>query len=134
MAEGFLRHIAGDSYEALSAGTNPSTLNPLAVQVMREVGIDISNQCAKDVDEFLTVPKQYVVTVCSKAKEKCPISFATVKYFHWDLEDPAAAEGTTEQKLLVFRKVRDQILAHIEREFTKPVGTQRTLPPERRSE
>lgn len=117
MAEGFLRHIAGDRFEALSAGTNPSTLNPLAVEVMREVGVEISNQRAKHVDEFLCVPKQYVVTLCSSAKEKCPISLATVKFLHWDLQDPAAAERSTEQRRAVFRKVRDEILVHIEREF-----------------
>jgi arsenate reductase (thioredoxin) len=117
MAEGFLRHMAGDKFEALSAGTDPKTLNPLAVQVMREADIDISAQRSKGVVEFLGKPVQYVVTVCANAKDKCPIFPATFKVIHWDLEDPAAAEGLDDEKLVVFRKVRDQIRERIEREF-----------------
>lgn len=117
MAEGFLRHMAGDRYEALSAGTDPKTLNPFAVQVMREAAIDISAQHSKGVGEFLGKPIQYVVTVCSNAKEKCPIFPATFKVIHWDLEDPADAGGSDHEKLAVFRKVRDEIRARIEREF-----------------
>ena len=84
---------------------------------MREAGIDISAQRSKDVQEFLGVPMQYVITVCSNAQEKCPIFPSTFKFLHWDLEDPAGAAGTDEQKRAVFRKVRDEIFAHIEREF-----------------
>jgi arsenate reductase len=117
MAEGFLRHLAGHKYEVLSAGIEPKGLNPLAVQAMREAGIDISNQRSTDARELLGTPIQFVVTVCSSAKEKCPVFPGTVKFLHWDLEDPAAAAGAPEEKLAVFRKVRDEILAHIEREF-----------------
>lgn len=120
MAEGFLRHLAGDRFEALSAGTDPKTLNPLAVQAMREADIDISAQRSKGVGEFLGKPVQYVVTVCANAKEKCPIFPATFKILHWDLEDPAAAQGSDEEKLAVFRKVRDEIRVRIEREFGQP--------------
>jgi len=117
MAEGFLRHMAGDRFEALSAGTEPTTLNPVAAEVMREAAIDISGQRSKSVAEFLGKPIQYVVTVCANAKEKCPIFPATFRVLHWDLEDPAAAEGSPEEKLAVFRNVRDQIRERIEREF-----------------
>jgi arsenate reductase len=117
MAEGYLRHIAGDRFDVLSAGIDPKGLNPLATEAMREAGIDISAQRSKDAEEFLGVPIQYVITVCSNAKEKCPVFPSTFKFLHWDLEDPAAAAGTNEKKLGVFRKVRDEIFAHIDREF-----------------
>jgi arsenate reductase (thioredoxin) len=117
MAEGYLRRIAGDRFEVLSAGIDPKGLNPLATEVMREAGIDISKQRSKDTREFLGVPIQYVVTVCSNANEKCPVFPSTFKFLHWDLEDPAAAGGTKELKRAVFQKVRDEIFAHIEREF-----------------
>jgi len=117
MAEGYLRHVADDRFEVLSAGIEPKGLNPFATEVMREAAIDISAQRSKDVQEFLGVPMQYVITVCSNAREKCPIFPSTFKFLHWDLEDPAGAAGTDEQKRAVFRKVRDEIFAHIEREF-----------------
>jgi arsenate reductase (thioredoxin) len=120
MAEGFLRHIAGHKYEVLSAGIEPKGLNPLAVQAMLEAGIDISNQRSTDVRELLGTPIQFVVTVCSSAKEKCPVFPGTVKFLHWGLDDPAAAAGASEEKLAIFRRVRDEILAHIEREFGDP--------------
>lgn len=117
MAEGYLRHVAGDRFEVLSAGIDPKGLNPLATEVMREAGIDISKHRSKDAQDFLGVPIQYVVTVCSNAKEKCPVFPSTFKFLHWDLQDPAAADGTKEQKRAAFQKVRDEIFAHIEREF-----------------
>jgi arsenate reductase (thioredoxin) len=117
MAEAYLRHTAGERFEVLSAGIEPKGLNPLAIEVMREAGIDISAQRSKDAQEYLRVPVQYVITVCSNAKEKCPVFPSTFKFLHWDLEDPAAATGTDEQERAVFRKVRDEIFAHIEREF-----------------
>ena len=117
MAEGFLRQIAGERYEVLSAGISPKGINPLAVEAMQEAGVDISGQRSKDVQELLGTPVQYVVTVCSNAKEKCPIFPGAYKFLHWDLEDPAAAEGSREEMLAVFRKIRDRIFAHIEQEF-----------------
>jgi arsenate reductase len=117
MAEGFLRHMRGDRFEPFSAGTDPQALNPIAVQVMRDVGIDISGQRSKAVAEFLGQPVQYVVTVCSNAREKCPVFPATFKVIHWDIEDPASAQGSDEEKLAVFRKVRDEIRERIKREF-----------------
>lgn len=120
MAEGFLRSVAGERFDAMSAGIAPNGLNPLAVQAMREIGIDVSSQRSKDVTEFVGTPVQYVVTVCANAREKCPVFPATVKFMHWDLEDPAAVQGTGEEKLASFRKVRDEIVARVTKEF----GTQ----------
>ena len=117
MAEGYLRSVAGERFDAMSAGIEPKGLNPLAVAAMREIGVDISSQRSKDVTEFLGTPVQYVVTVCSNAREKCPVFPATVKFMHWDLDDPAAAQGTKDEKLAAFRKVRDEIFARVEQEF-----------------
>jgi arsenate reductase len=119
MAEGYLRHAAGDRFEAMSAGIEPKGLNPLAVEAMREIGIDISPQTSKDVVSLLGQHVPYVVTVCDNAKERCPIFPGTWKFLHWSLEDPAAAEGTPDERLAVFRRVRDQIIAHIDREFVQ---------------
>ena len=119
MAEGYLRHVAPDRYEALSAGIAPKGLNPLAVEAMREIGIDTSGQQSKDVVTLLGQYIPYVVTVCDNAKERCPIFPGTWKFLHWSLEDPAAAEGTHEDKLAVFRRVRDQIMARIDAKFVR---------------
>ena len=119
MAEGYLRHAAGDRFEATSAGIEPKGLNPLAVEAMREIGIDISRQTSKDVVSLLGQHVPYVVTVCDNAKERCPIFPGTWKFLHWSLEDPAAAEGTPAERLTVFRGVRDQIIANIDREFVQ---------------
>ena len=119
MAEAYLRHVADDRYEALSAGVEPKGLNPLAVEAMREIGIDISEQTSKDVVTLLGQHVPYVVTVCDNAKERCPIFPGTWKFLHWSFEDPAAAEGTPEERLAVFRRIREQIIAHIDREFVQ---------------
>ncbi len=119
MAEGWLRHLAGGRFEVFSAGTKPVGLNPEAVAVMREVGIDISGQRSKNVSEFVGHHFPYVVTVCDSAREQCPIFPGTVRRMHWSLEDPAAAQGTHEERLAVFRRVRDQIgkrIQHLARE------------------
>jgi len=125
MAEGYLRHAAGERFEALSAGIAPKGLNPLAVEAMRELGIDISGQESKDVVTLLGQHIPYVVTVCDNAKERCPIFPGAYKSLHWSLEDPAAAEGTHEERLAVFRRVRDQIVAHIEGEFVQGAADKR---------
>ncbi|HZP00913.1 MAG TPA: arsenate reductase ArsC [Terriglobia bacterium] len=109
MAEGFLRHLAGDRFEAASAGAQATRVNPDAVRVMKEVGIDISAHRSKDVSEFSGQPFTYVVRVCDKAKETCPIFPGAFRYFDWGLDDPAAAEGTEVERLAVFRRVRDEI-------------------------
>jgi len=119
MAEGYLRHVAGEEFDAMSAGLEPKGLNPLAVEAMQEIGIDISQQKSKDVVKLLGQHVPYVVTVCDNAKERCPIFPGTWKFLHWSLEDPAAAAGTHDEKLAVFRRVRDQLVEHINREFVK---------------
>jgi arsenate reductase len=113
MAEGFLHVYGGDKYDAHSAGTKPSTVNPLAVKVMREIGIDISGQRSKNVTEYLGQHFPVVITVCDNAKEHCPIFPGPCIREHWPFEDPAEATGTREQRLAVFRKVRDEIGARV---------------------
>lgn len=125
MAEGYLRHIAGNEFEALSAGIEPKGLNPLAVEAMKEIGIDISQQTSKDVRSFLGQPIPYVITVCDNAKQKCPIFPRTYKFLHWSLEDPAEATGSHEEKLAVFRRVRDEIRQRIDQELLRPTAIQK---------
>jgi len=125
MAEGYLHHTASDRFTAMSAGIDPKGLNPLAVEVMREIGIDISDQRSKDVVSLLGQHIPYVVTVCDNAKERCPIFPGTWKFLHWSFEDPAAAQGTHEVRLAVFRKVRDQIISHIDEAFVEGKAIQR---------
>jgi arsenate reductase len=109
MAEGFLRHHAGDRFEVYSAGAKPGKLNPSAVEVMKELGIDISGHHSKDVADFLGQSFQYVVRVCDKVKDLCPVFPGALWYLDWSVEDPAAAEGSLAQRLIVFRRVRDEI-------------------------
>ncbi len=120
MAEGYLRHVAGAEFDPLSAGIEPKGLNPLAVEAMSEIGIDISQQQSKDVQEFVGQTIPYVVTVCDNAKRQCPIFPHTYKSLHWGLEDPAEATGSREEKLAVFRRVRDEIGQRIGRELSHP--------------
>ena len=108
MAEGFLRHLAGDHFDIVSAGAYPTGLNPDAVEVMKEIGIDISGQYAKDVEQFLGQTFQFLIRVCT-AREKCPLLPGAIWYFDWRFEDPADTEGTAVEKLAAFRRVRDQI-------------------------
>jgi arsenate reductase len=109
MAEGLLRHDAGNVYEVSSAGTKPSNVRPEAIAVMGEIGIDISGHRSKSVDEFAGQAFDYVITVCDNAKESCPIFPATTKRIHWSLEDPAAVQGSKEERRAEFRRIRDQI-------------------------
>jgi arsenate reductase (thioredoxin) len=120
MAEGYLRHLAGDRFEVLSAGTEPKALNPLAVEAMREIGIDISHHHSKDVRDLVGTSIQIVVTVCANAQQRCPVFPSTFKNLHWDLDEPAAAEGADEARAQVFRRVRDEIVDLIEQEFGAP--------------
>jgi len=107
MAEGLLRHIAGDQFEVFSAGTRPAGLNPNAVTAMAELGINIAGSRSKSVDEFAGQQFEYVFTVCDNAKESCPIFPGGGRRLHQSFEDPAAAPA--DQQLGIFRKVRDQI-------------------------
>lgn len=113
MAEGFLRHFAGDRFDAASAGTLPSVLNPDAVEAMREVGIDISHHRSKNVDEFVGRRFDAVITVCDRAKESCPIFPEASALYHWPFDDPAAATGSREERKAVFHRVRDEIAERI---------------------
>jgi len=121
MAEGFLRRLAGDRFEASSAGTQPKGLNPLTTRAMEEIGIDISGHRSKDVSEFKGHDFSYVVTVCDRAKQSCPVFPATTQVLHWSLDDPADTLGTEEEKLAVFRRVCDKIEQRIH-EFVKRVA------------
>lgn len=113
MAEGLLRQDAGDRFEVASAGTKPGSVRPEAIAVMREAGIDISGQRSKHVDEFAGQQFDYVITVCDHARETCPVFFGKARKLHRDFEDPAAATGSEEQRLGVFRRVRDQLRAYL---------------------
>jgi arsenate reductase (thioredoxin) len=114
MAEGLLRHRAGDRFEVASAGTHPQGLNPGAVAAMREIGIDIAHHRSKHVDHFSGERFDYVITVCDRAKESCSIFPATVSVLHWSFDDPAAAQGSREDRMAVFRRVRDEIRSQVQ--------------------
>src|SRR5215217_1360061 len=107
MAEGLLRRLAGDRFEIMSAGTEATHVRPLAVRAMDEVGVDISGQESKRLDRYLGQPFDYVITVCDDANEACPVFAGAKNRRHWSLPDPSAAEGTEEERLAVFRSVRD---------------------------
>lgn len=115
MAEGLLRHLAGDRYEVFSAGTHPVGLNPGSVEAMAEVGIDISQHRSKSATEFAAIPLDYVITVCDRAKETCPCWPGQTTLIHWSFDDPAAVSDRTERRQ-VFRRVRNEIVSAI-REF-----------------
>ena len=114
MAEGWLRHLAGDRFDVASAGTHPVGMNQLAVEVMKEVGVDLSEYSSKGLDEFKNKSFDFVITVCDQAKESCPIFPHAPSLLHWSFEDPAKAVGPKEKCLTVFRRIRDQIAWHIE--------------------
>ena len=115
MAEGLLRHDAGAAYTVFSAGTKPTQVRPEAVAVMREAGIDISGQRSKSVDEFEGQEFEYVITVCDNAKQSCPIYPAKTKRIHWSIEDPAAVQGSEEERLAAFRRIRDELRLRLQR-------------------
>jgi arsenate reductase len=118
MAEGLLRHDAGDRFAVFSAGTKPSQVRPEAVAVMRELDIDISGSRSKSVDEFAGQPFDYVLTVCDNAKESCPIFPAGTVTIHRNFEDPAAVQGSEEARLAAFRRVRYELRPYL-RDFPK---------------
>jgi|SRR5580658_10312743 arsenate reductase len=113
MAEGLLRHDAGDLFEVASAGTQPSRVRPEAIAVMKEIGIDISGHRSKSIDEFASRDFDYVLTVCDNAKESCPIYPGHGNRIHKGFEDPAAVAGSNEERLAAFRKVRDEIRQYL---------------------
>jgi arsenate reductase len=122
MAEGLLRHLAGDRFEVMSAGTEATHVRPLAVRAMDEVGIDISGQESKTLDRYVGEPFDYVITVCEEANEACPFFPGAAERLHWSLPDPAAAQGTEEERLEVFRSVRDLSRDYIEGKLVNERG------------
>jgi arsenate reductase len=108
IAEALLRRAAGDRFEVESAGTAPTEVHPLAVAVMREIGIDVNSQRAKDVSETAQ-PPEIVITLCDDAKEACPVFPGAPRFLHWSLPDPAAAQGDEAAATAVFRRVRDDL-------------------------
>jgi arsenate reductase len=114
MAEGLLRHLAGDRYEAMSAGTEATHVRPLAVRAMKEIGIDISGQESKTLERYLEEPLDHVITLCDDATEACPFFPGAQSRLHWSFEDPSKAEGSEMERLSVFRSVRDRIRRRIE--------------------
>lgn len=115
MAEGWLRHLGGDRFESLSAGAKPNGyVHPLAIKAMAEVGVDISQHRSKSIDEFAGQTLDLLVTVCGNARESCPMYAGTKRQVHWGFDDPAHATGSEEEKMAVFRRVRDEIRRRIE--------------------
>ena len=113
MAEGLLRHDAGERFTVESAGTKPSAVRPEATAVMKEVGIDITSHRSKHVDEFAGQDFDYVLTVCDNAKESCPVFFGNAARLHHSFNDPAAIEGSEETRLGEFRRVRDELRSYL---------------------
>ena len=109
MAEGLLRHMSGDKFEVVSAGVAPSHVRPEAIEVMREIGIDISGHRSKSVDEFIGQEFDYVITVCDNANQECPIFPGKTDRIHWNIEDPAAVDGEEDARLAAFRRGRDEL-------------------------
>ena len=114
MAEGLLRHDAGQRFQVESAGTRPGHVRPEAIVVMKEIGIDLSGHRSKHVDEFAGQSFDYVLTVCDNAKESCPIFPGHANRIHKAFDDPAALAGSEQDRLLLFRRVRDEIRAYLE--------------------
>jgi arsenate reductase len=114
MAEGLLRHLGGDRFEAFSAGSEATNVRPLAIRAMDELGIDVSKQESKTLDRYLEEPFDYVITVCDQANASCPIFPGGKRRLHWSLPDPSQAQGTEEERLAAYRLVRDDLRRRIE--------------------
>ena len=117
MAEGLLRAWAGERFDARSAGVVATEVRPLAIRAMDEIGIDIRGQSSKRLDVFQGQPFDYAVTVCDEAREACPFFPGASAQLHWSFDDPSAATGTDEERLAVYRRVRDEIGARIRAEL-----------------
>ena len=117
MAEGLLRHLAGERFEAHSAGTEATHVRPLAIRVMDEIGIDVSGQESKTLDRYVGERFDYVITVCDEANEACPFLPGAKNRLHWSFEDPSQATGSEDERLKVFQRVRDEIGEYIEQEL-----------------
>jgi arsenate reductase (thioredoxin) len=117
MAEGLLRQLVGDRFDAFSAGSEATHVRPLAIRAMAELGIDISRQESKTFDRYLREPFDYVITVCDQANDSCPIFPGGKRRLHWSLPDPSQAQGSEDEQLAVYRRVRDELRQHIEQEL-----------------
>ena len=117
MAEGLLRHLAGDRFEVMSAGTEATHVRPLAIRAMDEIGVDISSQESKTLERYLREPFDYVITVCDDANEACPFFPGASNRLHLSFEDPSRAGGSEEERLAVFRSVRDRIKDRVNTEL-----------------
>ena len=117
MAEGLLRHLAGNRFEPHSAGTEGTRVRPLAIRAMEEIGVDISGQESKTLDRYQQEPFDYVITVCDDANEACPFFPGAQSRLRWSLKDSSKAEGSEEERLAVFREVRDGIRQRIEEDL-----------------
>jgi arsenate reductase len=115
MAEGLMKTLSSGQWSVSSAGVLPSHVHPLATRVMGEIGMDISQQTSKSVDQFLGEPFDYIITLCDHAAVTCPAFPGKGKRIHWSLEDPVSANGTVEERLMLFRKVRDDLRKRIEK-------------------
>lgn len=123
MAEGILRHDGGAAFEVESAGVRPSMVRPEAIQAMREIGMDISGQRSKSVDEFIGQAFDYIITVCDNAKETCPVFPGKAVRIHQSFEDPPApGVGSDEYRLSIFRRVRDEIRSWFQTAFIPPTA------------
>jgi arsenate reductase len=122
MAEGLLRHLTGDRFEAHSAGTEATQVRPLAIRAMHEIGVDISGQESKTLERYLREPFDHVITVCDDANEACPFFPGARNRVHWSFEDPSRAEGTEEERMAVFRLVRDRIRERVQAELVDRGG------------
>jgi arsenate reductase len=127
MAEGLLRHEAGESFDVESAGTKPSLVRPEAIAVLRELGIDISGHRSKHVDEFAGRNFDVVLTVCDHAREVCPVFPAATRRIHRSFPDPASVDGNEQERLAAFRSVRDEIRGYIP-EFLSEIGKSSGIP------
>jgi arsenate reductase len=117
MAEGLLRYLAGDRFESHSAGTEATRVRPLAIRAMEEIGVDISGQESKTLERYQQEPFDYVITVCDDANEACPFFPGAQSRLHWPFKDPSKAEGSEEERLAVFREVRDGMRRRIEEDL-----------------
>jgi len=109
MAEGLLRHYGGKRFEVFSAGTSPSRVHPMAIEVMAERGIGLKGQRSKSIDDFQGQDFDFIVTTCDDARDRCPAFPGQGKRLHWGLEDPGETAGSREEKLTVFRRIRDEL-------------------------
>jgi arsenate reductase len=117
MAEGLFRAAGGRAWEVESAGIRPSQVRPEAVAVMSEIGVDLSGHRSKSVDEFAGRSFDYIVTVCDQARDQCPVFPAGTERIHWSFKDPAAVQGSEEERLDAFRRIRDQIRRKVDEFF-----------------